>query len=398
MTRTDRLTRAFHEREFPAVVFTTVALVALLVGVASLFVDPLFVVRPGDAPKYLQFARAPLSPASVPTAPFKFRALTSLLVWLLPTNPVTGFAIVTLSALAATGVVLYHYLCDLGFGTRNALAGVVVFTVSPAVAYLVTNVVIVDALAYLFLVSTLWAAARNEWATFAVLLAIGVTAKEIVLFALPVYVLYRLQARGVRGAGRALIAGAPAGAMLVVLRLFYGFSNDTLAAIVERGIAAQFDKLALSVVYIPYEVYSAFGTLWLLAFLAVWRTENEFLRAGLLVAPLAFLQPLIARDIARVLFVVFPVVIPAALAVVGSIGRRERWAVVSLSGAAAVAGIVGAVVVLPALAGNVASVSLPALQFLALVGAANELVVVCLLLANRRPSAQAETSTPTLQS
>ena len=379
MNRTERLARTWRKNESLAVCLAVAALLAVLVGVASLFVDPLFTVRPGDAPKYLQLARAPLSPAAAPSAPFKFRALTPLLVWLLPTTPVTGFAVVTLSALAATGVVLYHYLRDLGFGMGKSLAGVVFFVASPAIAYLVTNVVLVDALAYLFLVSALWAAARDEWVRFAALLAVGVAAKEIVLFALPVYVLYRLQREGLRGAVRALAAGVPAAGMLLALRLFYDFSNDTLAAIVARGVEAQLHKLALSVFYIPYEVYSAFGVLWLLAVFSAWRTDDEFLRAGLVVTPLAFLQPLIARDIARVLFVVFPVVIPAALAAIRTLGKRERWAFLALSGAAAIAGVFGALVVLPALAGNVASVSLPALQFLALVGAANELVLIGVL-------------------
>lgn len=394
MKRTDRLARTWQEWELPAVVFTTVILVALLVGVASLFVDPLFTVRPGDAPKYLQFARAPLSPTSVPSAPFKFRALTPLLVWLLPTNTVTGFAVVNLGALVATGVVFYYYLGAMGFGTRKALAGVVFLSISPAVAYAVTNVVLVDALAYLFLVSALWAAARDAWARFALVLAIGVAAKEVVLFALPVYVLYRGRTVGLRGAGRAFVAGLPAAGVMFGLRLFYGVSNDTLSAIVERGVAAQLDKLALSVFYIPYEVYSAFGTLWLLAFLETWRTDDEFLRAGLLVVPFAFLQPLVARDIARVLFVTFPIVIPAALTTIETLGRRERLAFASLAVAAAVAGVVGALVVLPALAGNVTSVSLPALQFLALVGAASELAVVGVLFDARRRSPQTDATAP----
>lgn len=394
MTFTARLARMWRANEFTAVIIATLALLSFLVGAASLFVDTLFVVRPGDAPKYLQLARAPLSPGTAPSAPFKFRALTPFFVWLLPTNPVAGFAIVTLSALAATGVTLHYYLRDFGFGPRRAFAGVVLFVISPAIAYLTTNVVLVDALAYLFLVGALWAAARDDVLLFALTLAVGVAAKEIVLFALPVYVLYRLQRGGLRGTGRALVAGVPAGAMLVALRLFYGVSNDTLAAIVERGVEAQLDKLALSVFYIPYEVYSAFGTLWVLALLAAWRTDDDFLRAGLLVAPLAFLQPLVARDIARVLFVVFPVVIPAALAAIGELEHRETVALVAFALAAAAAGTIGALFVLPALAGNVASVSLPALQFLALVGAANELLIVGVLLDARR-STHAETAAST---
>ena len=398
---------------------TTAALVALLVASASLFVDSLLVVRPGDAPKYLQLARAPFSPAAAPSAPFTYRALTPFLVWVLPTGPVIGFAVVNLSALVATGVALYYYLRELGFDARKSLAGVVFFVVSPAIAYLVTNLVLVDAVALLLLVCALWAAARDDILLFAFALALGVAAKEAVLFALPVYVLYRLQIVGVRGIVRPFVAALPAGGVLVGLRLFYGFSNDTIGTVVARGVAAQLDKLELSVFYIPYEVYSAFGTLWLFALLygcfrvltalrssksddesdgrvnadgQERRINSEFLVAGVFVAPLVFLQPLIARDIARVLFVVFPVVIPAALAVVVAFSRRAVVGLVALAGAAAIAGVVGALVVLPALAGNVASVSLSALQFLALVGAANELLVIGVLLGARKPTGETPTS------
>ncbi len=407
MKYADSLARTWRANEFPAIVLTTAVLVALLVGSASLFVDSLLTVRPGDAPKYLRLARAPLSPAAAPSAPFKYRALTPFLVWLLPTSTVVGFAIVNLSGLVATGVAFYYYLRELGFDTRKALAGIVLFVVSPAVAYAVTNLVLVDVLGYLFLVCALWAAARDASLWFALVLAVGVAARETVLFALPVYVLYRLQIAGLRGTVRALAAALPAGAVLLGLRLFYGFSERTLAATVVRGVEAQLHKLELSVFYIPYEVYSAFGTLWLLGLLYGYRHvsapppsnsperrfNDTFLVAGLLVVPFAFLQPLVAKDIARVLFVVFPIVIPAALAAVGTLTRRAAYGFAALAGAAAIVGVVGAVFVLPSLAGNVASVSLPALQFLALVGTANELVVIGVVLDARRPTEEVPTKT-----
>lgn len=390
MKRTNALTRIWRANEFSGLVLTTVVLVVLLVGSASLFIDSFLAVRPGDAPKYLQFARAPLSSAAAPSAPFKFRALTPFLVWLLPTSRVVGFAIVNLSALVATGVAFYWYLRELGFAVRKSVGGLVLFVVSPAIAYAITNVVLVDALGYLFLVCALWAAARDDWFLFAIVLAVGVTARQTVLFALPVYLLYRLQIAGFRGAVRAVAAALPASAVLLGLRLFYGFSNDTIAAIVARGVEAQLHKLELSIFYIPYEIYSAFGTLWLLALLYGYRHvvaaphsdsrerrfNDGFLVAGLLVAPFAFLQPLVARDIARVLFILFPVVIPTALAVIETLARHTAYSLIALAGVAAIAGVIGAVLVLPALAGNVASVSLPVLQFLALVGAVNELVVI----------------------
>jgi hypothetical protein len=374
--------------ELPAVVVAAGALLIGLLAFASLFVDSFLIVRPGDAQEYMELARAPLSPAMAPHAPFKYRVLVPFLVWLLPVKPVVGFAFLTLSALWATSVVFYYYLRELGFEPRGALAGLVLFVVSPAIAYHITNLVLVDAFAYLFLVGALWAAARNDLYVFAVVLAVGVAAKVVVLFALPIYALYRLRTTGSRGVVHALAAGLPAGAVLLGLRLFYGFGGG-LAARIQRGVAAQLHKLELSVFYLPYEVYSVFGTLWLLAVVCSRRIENKFLQAGLLVAPLAFLQPLIARDIARVLFIIFPIVIPAALVVFDGVSRRVAVGVSALAGAAVVAGIVGALVVLPTLVGNVVSVSLPTLQFLALVAAVNELVVIGILFVARRSIRQA---------
>jgi hypothetical protein len=387
-TQTDRLAqvqRVWRTYELPAVALATGALVLGLLAFASLFVDSFLLVRPGDAQEYMELARAPLSPAMAPHAPFKYRVLAPFLVWFLPTEPVVGFALLTLSALWATGVVFYYYLRELGFDSQGAVAGLVLFIVSPAIAYHITNVVLVDAVAYLFLVGALWAAARNDLFVFAVVLAVGVAAKAVVLFALPIYALFRLRATGSWGFVRTLVAGLPAGAVLLGLRLYYGFGGE-LAARIQRGIAAQLEKLALSVFYLPYEVYSVFGTLWLLALLCSRRIKSKFLQAGLLVAPLAFLQPLIARDVARVLFIIFPIVIPAALSVFDGVSRRITVGVSALAGAAAIAGIVGAFIVLPVLAGNVVSVSLPTLQFLALVAAVNELAVIIVLFVARRRS------------
>ena len=254
----------------------------------------------------------------MPSAPFRYRVVTPILAWLLPTSRLVGFAVVNVSALIAAGTVSYAYLRDLGFGVRRAAFGLALFVISPAVAYLSTNLVLVDGVTMFMLACVFWAAYRDRLLVFAALLALGVATKESVLFALPIYGLYCLQRRGIRGVVRPIVAAIPAGLMYVGLRVFYGFSDDTLSAIIARGVGAQLDKLAMSVFYIPYEVYSAFGTLWVLAALygvvtlpKVARSgrvdrQTAFLAAGIAVVPLAFLQPLIARNITRVLFIAFP--------------------------------------------------------------------------------------------
>ncbi|EMA38394.1 hypothetical protein [Halococcus hamelinensis] len=393
MSSRQSVANVWRDHELPAAILASATLVGLVVAGASLLVDPLLVVRPGDAPKYFQIARAPFDATDVPSAPFRYRVVTPTLAWLLPTSRLTGFAVVNLSALTAAGVVGYAYLRDLGFGVRRAAFGLALFVVSPAVAYLSTNLVLVDGVTMFMLACVFWAAYRDRLLVFALLLALGVATKESVLFALPIYGLYCLQRRGVRGVVRPIAAAIPAGVMYLGLRVFYGFSGDTLGAIVARGVGAQLDKFAMSVFYIPYEVYSAFGTLWVLAALygvvtlpKVVRERSvdrrtAFLAAGIAVVPLAFLQPLIARNITRVLFIAFPVVIPTALLGIESLSRRLRLAFCGFAALAGLAGIAGALVVLPSLAGSVESVSLPAIQYLALVGAANELVVILAVLA-----------------
>ena len=64
--------------------------------------------------------------------------------------------------------------------------------------------------------------------------------------------------------------------------------------------------------YIPYGFYLPFGTSLIIAFLNIKKIDNGFLKKSLYVLPFVFAQLLLA-DIARMIFLAFPIIIPISL-------------------------------------------------------------------------------------
>lgn len=362
-----------RREEFARVVLAVSSVTALVVTLNALLVDSLFPMRPGDATHYVALASNPLEAVGYP---FTYRPLTPALVHLLPTSIETGFIVVNLLGIVATGVAFVYYLRAIGFTERLSYFGMGLLLLSPMLVYNVVNVYLVDVLSYLFTVLALYAIVTHNDRLLAVSLVLGVLSKETALIAVPVYLLYRWRLEGRTTLRRAIPVVAPAAMTFVAIRLFYGLSSYFSLATIQGGIAAQLTKIQTSVFYLPAEVASVFGTLWLAGLLGARRTDSDFLEVAMLVLPLTFLQVLVAKDTARVLFVGFPLVIPAALVCFQSPLPRRTLAVIGgLSIGAAIVGIVGVVFVLPAMAGNLLSVSIDGLTFLAVTKILHELLI-----------------------
>lgn len=393
----DPFTRVWYRYELVSITLFAAIGTAALVGLALALIDPVFVIRPGDAQTYVELARAPFEAVS---APFTYRILTPLLVYLLPTSAVAGFTIVNLTGIVATTVVFYYYLREFGLSLGVRIAGVAMLLLSPMLAYTVINIGLTDVLGFLFLALCLYAAKTDHHLLFASSLFVGVLARETVLLAVPVYLLYVWWKGEPSEITKVLADTVPAAAAFWYVRLVYGLEGYLTIESVMQTISAHMTKLETSLFYLPYEIYSVFGTFWLVAVLAARRIDDTFLKAGLYVFPLVFLQPLIARDIARVLFIGFPIVIPASLVLVsqeGLLSGRWKQAIVAVSGVSVVAGLIGVVFVLPALAEFIVSIDVGELQYLAVTKIAHEAVIVlavgyCLW---NRPTARSDSDTAT---
>jgi len=133
-----------------------------------------------DARYYVSMAQHPFH---FTVAPWGFRILTPILVWLIHAPAVYGFAAVNVISLAATAAMLYAYLLEF-YEPRVAMFGVALFAVSPAVLIEMKWVVDVDAFLFAMVMLAFLALARRQWALLGAAMVLGVLDKETMLFVL----------------------------------------------------------------------------------------------------------------------------------------------------------------------------------------------------------------------
>src|SRR2546430_3783371 len=110
-------------RELAAVTLGAGLLVLLLYLVGTTRVG----LQKDDAGQYYQMAE---SASYLARLPYTFRVLTPALAGFWPGDPVPGFTLVTLLALALAAGALYAYQRALGLSRPAALAGALLFAVS----------------------------------------------------------------------------------------------------------------------------------------------------------------------------------------------------------------------------------------------------------------------------
>jgi hypothetical protein len=294
---------------------------------------------PGDHHMYLFMADHPVGDLHL--APWGWRILEPGLVRLLPGSAQLGFQIVCLLSLCVAATCVYRICRRLGFDVRLASAGLLLFvSLSFATKYVMFDFWLTDPLAFAFVALAVLFAIEQRPVAFAICLAVGVLAKESVIFAAPLLYTFGAERPLDRRAWwRAAAATAPALLVLMAVRLAIPAWNGQPYALGLPGpIAANArtipDYSALAVardvltrraadltVTITHAI-SAFGLLvGVLPFVGGRRARPLALRFSPFLI-LVVLQLVFAYNTQRLLVLAFPAVIPLALC--GLRTLRER--------------------------------------------------------------------------
>jgi hypothetical protein len=174
---------------------------------------------PWDHHMYIWMAEH--GPFSFHIAPYGWRVLAPALVWAMPFEPQLGFQIVSIAAVWGTGVAVWVLLRRLGFLPELAIAGLLLyFALGYATKWTLFDFWLTDPLAFLLATCAVLFALSGRDVWFAVCLAVGVLAKESVIFVAPLA--YTLRVRRPwepAQALRTLAATLPAIGVLIGLHL-----------------------------------------------------------------------------------------------------------------------------------------------------------------------------------
>jgi hypothetical protein len=164
-------------------------------------------------------------------APYCWRVLVPALAKLLPASHQAGFATVTFVSLAAIGPALYWLVRGAEASRAVAVAvALLYYSLGWGPRFVACDFWVPDAAAMLLTVLAMGAIVRRQWLTAAAVLAVGVLAKESVLFVAPLA--YTWHARRLIDwplARTTLFVAAPALLLLVAVRLGIPAQNDDSA-------------------------------------------------------------------------------------------------------------------------------------------------------------------------
>lgn len=154
--------------------------------------DPFF-YKDKDHSKYLQMAENPLGALNntIP-APFCYRILVPILAWILPFDLITNFHIITLISLSLAAFVLYLIIRE-NFNKCLSFSSVFLFfSIKYCAPYLLYNIYLVDSLLLFLLLLSFWAIIKSKRKLYSLSLSVGVLCKEVILFTIPVFIIFIL--------------------------------------------------------------------------------------------------------------------------------------------------------------------------------------------------------------
>ena len=306
---------------------------------------------PWDHHMYIFMAQH--GPFGLHVAPYGWRVLAPAIAWTSPFGVQWSFEVLTFVAIWVTGVVIWLVCVRLGFDTRLAVGGMLLyFALGFATKWLVFDFWLTDQLAILAAAVAVLLALRGRTVAFAVCLAVGVMAKESVIFAAPL--LYTLQARrkwDPELALRTVAAALPAVGVLVTLHLGIAEMNArpypreieavirasrirhyTYVSVLHQTVLRRYHHMGRTLT----GAIGAFGLLVPLLSIYGLVRSSRARSFGLRVLPflvLVYVQLLFAYNTERLLVLAAPVVIPLAVWGLGElveIRPSASWVAVGL--------------------------------------------------------------------
>jgi hypothetical protein len=262
--------------------------------------------------------------------PYRYRILVPYLARLIPSPPamlIEGFeidpikitkfkfGIVNAIGIALTAWVLFFFCSRLGFDRSLSMIGSFLFLTS----FYILNYAglpYIDAFAYFFLISCLYATLENRNFMLFSLFAVGIFAKETIVLTL-IYIVFREQSWPQRL--KKIVLCLPGLVAYLYVRLIVmptnigsNYTSDQFLKVI-----AQYGSGHAPWVFAAINLVFVFGSMWILAFKGlqiVHKRDNRELLALLPILAVSLLTPfLIGSDLGRIWFLGFPAIIPLSL-------------------------------------------------------------------------------------
>jgi hypothetical protein len=259
----------------------------------------------GDGAGYVEFVRNNLQHGA--SSWHERRLLGPAIVRALPLDPLAGFFVLTLVSLASAALLTWRAARHLLDSETRALLAIPLLFGTWLVAANVREYALVDPLAWAFAAGMWLATVRRQWWLAAVLGALGVLAKEVVVLAA---VAAAAAAWDTRRPWRAVGVAAPALLVVGLLTVLFPGSGTDATAYVVKWVRDGLGSLGpLRVLYL---VFASYGALWLLV-PAGWRSLPPHLRRAGAVYLLAGLALPFVGSPERMEEAIFPIVVSSAV-------------------------------------------------------------------------------------
>jgi len=228
-------------------------------------------------------------------SPWKYRMLTPFLASLLPFETVINFFVLNLGITTITIVLYYNYLKTFNFTQEQSMIGVSIFIVSQMVLY---NFFfpMADSMTHALLIAGCYLIRKEKQYWPIVILCVGVGNHEMILVLLPIIIIHAKQPKKI-----SIFCGIPI-MFLIILRMYAGFSFGAtgiyLDLLLKNGITTLL-FVGQTFLFVWFGIYNAKKDRWL------WKSYSMLI----IILPMT----LLASHIARILFLLHPVLIPSYL-------------------------------------------------------------------------------------
>ncbi len=251
------------------------------------------------------------------TAPFRYRILTPLLVYLLPFNTLTSFIIVNIAALYASIFLFYKYLDKLEFPNDIKYIGCIFFILNPITIFLLWAICFIDFLSFFLLLLSFHAIKENKRILFSISVSLGVLNREFMILLPIFYFLFYLKKKEfMKVLGSTLLVSIVPAICFGIVRLIYGLELSIITFYTLKIVfLVNIRNHQLNFFYHPYTFFLSFGILWIVFLVVLGKMNNDYLRRTLFFLPFVFVQGFLGTSYSRLFFYAFPVIIPISLTI-----------------------------------------------------------------------------------